>query len=631
MCGITGFNWEDKKLLKSMTDVLSHRGPDSHGIYSDKVISLGHRRLAIIDLSKKGHQPMIYEHKNKKVIITYNGEVYNFQEIKNELEKKGYKFNSTTDTEVILASYLEWGENCVERFNGMWAFAIYDVNKNLLFCSRDRIGIKPFYYYFKNGKFIFASEIKSILKNSEITKELNLEVFNRFISMRYCFGKQTIFEQIEKLLPGHNLIFNLKTKKIFITQYWQRNTNQKLIKNEKIVKKEIINLLKDSITKRLIADVPIGVFLSGGIDSSTIVALMRELNKETEIKTFSIAFEEGNRLNELPWARKIAEQFNTKHEEFIIGPESFKILDDLMWHSDEPTADYASIPLYYLAKNARDKVKTVLTGDGGDELYAGYDYHKMFCYANKISKIPFNNSIISTALKLAPNKLLNKIHKNSSSMNRAAIINRVTQLLNNIKSKNYFKTYGSLVGIISEQERKKLLNETFYKNINSPEFNNHFKTPKNFLNKFLNFDQNILLSDGYLMKTDRMTMAVGLEARVPFLDHRMVDFSFKVHPKLKLHRGTTKYILRKLLNDKLPKKLVWRQKQGFQVPIEHWIKHTLNEQQDAIKSNKNIKKLFNQRELENLFNKYKKGELFYTRQVWNLICFNIWHEKVMQT
>lgn len=629
MCGIIGFNWSDKALIKSMSKKLSHRGPDAEGVYIDKTVSLGHRRLSILDLSKKGNQPMIYEHKNKKAVITYNGEIYNFQKIRAELEKKHYKFNSNTDTEVILAAYLEWGENCVNKFNGMWAFCIYDINKQLLFCSRDRIGIKPFYFYFDKNKFVFASEIKSLFLIPDFNKKLNLQVLNRFITMRYCFGQNTIFEEIKKLLPGNNLIYYLKSKKFEVKKYWNNKTNKMLINNEKLIHDKIISLLSDSIKKRLIADVPVGVFLSGGIDSSTIVALMRSLDKNTEIKTYSLAFEMGEQINELPWAKKISEKFNTTHKEFFIGPDTSKILSKLLWHLDEPMADPAIIPLYYLSKHSRKYVKTVLTGDGGDELFGGYDYYKIFNYSNQLSKIPFGDLLTKITLKITPYYFLNKIHKDSSEIRKDAIINRSYQLIKKLKKKDYFNAYNSLISIISNEERNKLLSKSFFQKLDSSEFNTCFKKPKLFLNKFLYYDQNILLPDSYLMKTDRMTMAVGLEARVPMLDYRLVEFSFNIPPKLKVKNGITKYVLRKTMNNKLPKNLLWREKYGFRVPIENWISENIKQHQEEITKNNEVKKIFNKRELNKIFNNYKKGELFYSRQVWNLICFNVWYKKVM--
>ncbi len=629
MCGITGFNWEDKKLVQLMNKTQNHRGPDDRGIYTDNGVSLGQVRLSILDLSKKGHQPMAYEHKGKKAVITFNGEVYNFQEIRKELENKGYRFNSNTDTEVILASYFEWGENCVNYFNGMWSFCIYDEEQNILFCSRDRLGVKPFHYFFDNSKFAFASEIKSLFFIPGIKKTINRQSLNGFFTMRYCFGNETIFEGIKKLQPGHNLIFDLKNKKLITKKYWDNDTNKKLTTNKSFIHNKIIEILKDSIKKRLIADVPVGVFLSGGIDSSAIVSLMREADKDAEIKTYSLAFEEGEKVNELPWARKIANKFNTKHTEFLIGPDTVDVLSKLLWHLDEPMADPAIIPLYFLAKNSRIHVKTVITGDGGDEVFGGYDYYKIFNHLNVISKIPFSKNICSSALKFAPDFLLKKIHKNSSDMDRNAVIRRITYVIDNIKTKNYFKAYTSLVGIIADNERKKLLNKDYFEEL-PDEFNQYFLQPKKLLNKFLYYDQNVLLPDSYLNKTDRMTMAVGLEAREPLLDYRLLEFSYRIPPKYKVSLGQTKYIFRTAMKGRLPKDLLWRQKQGFQVPVENWIKNLLKEQHDSILTDEYVSKFFNKTELDKIFENYKKGEIFYTRQVWNLMCFNLWHKKVME-
>ena len=619
MCGISGFNWNDSNLIKKMNNSLKHRGPDGFGIYTDNLVSLGHRRLAIIDLTKRGKQPMEYEHKGRKAVITYNGEVYSFLELREKLEKRGYKFKSNTDTEVILASYLKWGFDCVKKFNGMWAFCIYDPQKKILFCSRDRMGQKPFYYYYDEGRFIFASEIKGIL-NHEVERKINWQVFNKFISLRYCFGREAIFKNIYRLLKSENLIFDLKTKKLFIKKYWDISFPISYITSEKLASEQLIKLLKDSIEKRLIADVPLGVFLSGGLDSSTIVSVMRTLDKNKEIKTYSVDFEYGI-YNESKWAKIVSDKFNTTHTSFTISSNSYKILDKILWYLDEPMADPALIPLYYLSKNARKHVTVVLTGDGGDEIFAGYDQYRISLLTEKLSKTKIPIPVIKKIISLTPAKILNKIQKHAEIIGKKAISKRISETINFFRKEDYFSAYLNLISIFDNKERKKFLKKKYLPIQN---YNYLFKKPKNILNKFLYFDQNVLLPESFLMKTDKMTMANSLEARAPLLDPNIVKFSFFISPNLKLHSGITKYLLRKSMKFYLPKEILERKKQTFHVPIEEWIDKDLGKK--FLKTIKNSSSYFNNYYIEKLFKNYKKGKLYYARQIWNIICWIKWEE-----
>ncbi|MFH1439615.1 MAG: asparagine synthase (glutamine-hydrolyzing), partial [Candidatus Woesearchaeota archaeon] len=362
MCGICGFNSENKELIRKMAAVIKYRGPDQSGFYLDANISLGHRRLSIIDLSKKGKQPMFNE--DGSICIVYNGEVYNFKELRGDLERKGHKFYSNTDTEVIIHAYEEYGKKCVEYFNGMFAFAIYDSIKKEIFISRDRIGIKPLYYYIKDNKFAFASEIKSILEDKQIKRDVNLDALNKFITFRYIPEGETIFKNIYRLLSGHCISYDLKKNKIRIQKYWDLDISNKNIlnKSEYYFKKRIRELLKDSVRKRLISDVPLGVYLSGGLDSSSVLAMMRDLNHNDKIKTFSVGFEHDVIGNELKYAKKVSEYFKTDHKEFLIKSDVIKLLPKIIQHLDEPMSDPATIPNYVLSENAKKDVTVVLTG-----------------------------------------------------------------------------------------------------------------------------------------------------------------------------------------------------------------------------------------------------------------------------
>ncbi len=629
MCGICGFNWDDKKLIKLMTNTIKHRGPDDKGHYTDKNVSLGHRRLSIIDLSKNGKNPLPNE--NSDSFIIFNGEIYNFQEIKNNLTK--HKFRSNTDTEVILHAYEEYGEECLKKFNGMFAFCIYDSKKKILFIARDRLGIKPLYYYKNKDKFIFASEIKCILQNNEIKREINKQSLNKFISLRYVPGEETIFNNINRLSSGHYLKYDLKTNKLTIKKYWDlKIDNNARGFNEEYYSKNTYELLKDSVKKRLISDVPLGAYLSGGIDSSAIVALMHKINQETnnteEIKTFSVGFEQGDYVNELPYAKQVSELFNTNHKEIFIKPDVIKVLPEIIWHLDEPMADPALIPVLLLSKQAKKDVTVVLTGDGGDETFAGYDQYRFLKWGNTLKHIPLSHNT-SKIMKLTPNFILDRLYKHSSRMGKDSF-KKVDLMIKAFKNNNQSKAYYELLSLINDDERKSLLTEENYTDINYTDLNNeYFRTKQDFTNQLLHFDTKNLLSESFLMKTDRMTMAHAIEARVPFLDHRLVQFAYNTPSNLKLKNNITKYVLKKSLSKILPHNILHRKKQTFHVPIEQWLKNDLKPFFDSMLDEKEINKLnlFNYSQINKIFKNYNKGELFYARQAWNLICFKIWHDR----
>ncbi len=624
MCGITGFNWDDKELIKEMTNSLIHRGPDAEGHFSDKNISLGHRRLAIIDLSVSGNQPMFNE--NGDIVIVFNGEIYNFKNIKKKL--KSHQFNSNTDTEVLVHLYEELGEKMLQKIEGDFAFCIYDSKLKKLFLARDRMGVKPLYYYFDGTKFIFASEIKSILKCKDIKKSINKIALNKFISLRYIPGKETIFQNIFRMLPGEYLIFDLKNNGLEEYFYWDIETHYLSTKHPiEYYEKNIYNLLKTSVSKRLMSDVPLGVYLSGGIDSSAIVGMMNELGQK-EIKTFSVAFKYGEDVNELPYAKQIAEKFKTDHTEFYIEPDIVHELPKMLYHLDEPIADPAIIPVNLMSKKAKKHITVVLTGEGGDELFGGYDQYRLLNTGNILSKIPFTDHL-SKIMNLVPKSLLNKYYKYSSKMGPDSF-KRVDNMINSFKHKNYAKAYYELMSVFNDDERKNLLIKDSFEEIDYMDLNQTFFSSKmSYLNKLMYFEAKNQMCESFLMKADKMTMAYAIEGRVPFLDHNLVDFAFKIPSNLKVHRGITKYILKKSLRRLLPKEILKRKKQGFIVPIENWIQKDLKESVDQLLDKKEIDKmkLFNYKEVNKIFKNYNKGKLFYGRQAWNLLCFKLWYDQ----
>lgn len=629
MCGICGFNWEDKELVRRMCKSLVHRGPDDKGIYTDKNISLGHKRLSIIDLSKAGKQPMSNE--NGDIWITFNGEIYNFKELRADLEKK-YKFNSNTDTEVIIHAYEEHGEGCLDLLEGDFAFCIYDSRKNIFFLARDRLGVKPLYFYHNKGKFMFASEIKAILENEEVKRQINKDALNKFISLRYVPGEQTIFDNIYRLMSGDYLVYYMDKDVLIHKNYWDLKLYNKRKHSEDYYAKHIIRLFHDSVKQRLISDVPLGAYLSGGIDSSAIVAMMHQIRKQDndkeEIKTFSVGFEQGDYVNELPYARQISDIFSTNHKEIFIKPNVVELLPKIIWNLDEPMADPALIPVYLLSQQAKKDITVVLTGDGGDEVFAGYDQYKFLGWGNKLKHIPFSNNA-SEFMNLMPPSVLNKIYKYSSKMGKDSF-KKVDLMISAFKKDNTAKAYYELVSLINDKERKELLKQDWFRKLNYPALNKeYFMSKQPYLNQLLHFDTKNLLPESYLMKTDRMTMAHAVEGRVPFLDHKLVQFAYNTPSSLKLRNGTTKYILKKSLSRYLPRHILHRKKQTFHVPIESWIKNDLGEYFDSMLDEKQVSKMniFNYSQIHKIFKNYKSGELYYARQAWNLMCFKIWHDK----
>lgn len=540
MCGINGFNFVDKKLIKSMNDSIKHRGPDAEGTFIDKKVSLGHRRLSILDLSVRGKQPMEYTAGKSKVIIVFNGEIYNFQEIRNELILRGHSFNSNTDTEVILASYLEWGEDCVNKFNGMWAFCIYDSTKKILFISRDRIGKKPLHYFFDGNKFIFSSEIKSILEHS-IIKELDKESTDLYFSLGFIPAPKTIYREIKKLEAGHNLIFDLKTKKLEKKKYYLPPTYNPT-KNKRKLIEEGKELLLNSTKLRMIADVPLGAFLSGGLDSSTIVAEMIKNTKKENLNTFSIGFE--GKFDETEFVDLVKDNFKTKHHHRYFKERDFEdTLKKAFFYFDEPFSDPSMFPTIFLSEFAREKLTVSLSGDGGDEVFGGYPRYKIAAKLVALKKMP---------------KFFRKM---------ALIILPESKLKQGIKT--------SLLPLeeIYSSSREDIYKPKVYKDFMRASFSYCLKLAKgDLVEAFILMDRYFLtLSDNYLTKVDRASMAHALEVRSPLLDYRFFEYAARIPSKWKTNIFKTKILMRDLVNDEIPKKIVNRKKAGFTPPIEDWI------------------------------------------------------------
>jgi len=566
MCGIAGlayFNKDrraDPGVLKSMADVIQHRGPDDEGFFIEQNVGLAFRRLSIIDLST-GHQPV--SNHNDTVHIIFNGEIYNYLEHRDALKQKGYKFKTTTDTEVILHLYEEYGVDCLQYLRGMFSFAIWDSNKQQLLCARDRFGIKPFFYYLDDEKFVFGSEIKSILKESGIDRTLSYEALNSFFAFGYITSDLAIYDKIKKLQPAHYLLLTFnKNKKIKIDRYWNIEFEPDYSRSEKQWIEEIDATLSETVRLHMIADVPLGAFLSGGIDSSSVVASMAK-NSDRPIETFSIGFKQEE-YSELKYAKEIAKKFNCNHHEQIVEPESIGLLPKLVEAYDEPFADASAIPTYYVSKFAREHVTVALSGDGGDELFARYN---IYPYLQKIYKYnlapPVINRVVWGGLsKIIPQKIRGKTLAYFLSQNRNHL--------------------GAHLCIWPAYERKKLIlsNGTF-RYTDAPEV---FKEEvlagldkSDFLSNHLYLDMVTYMVDDILTKVDRASMLNSLEVRVPLLDHKFAELTFRIPSNLKLKGGEQKYIFKQAIKSKMPEAIIKRPKTGFGVPLSVWFKSGLKE------------------------------------------------------
>jgi len=629
MCGIIGFNFDDRELLKNMANSIKYRGPDQYGCFIDNFISMASRRLSIIDISTKSKQPIFNE--DGTIFIVFNGEIYNYQELRKDLLNKGHRFKSEGDTETIIHAYEEYGEECLSYFNGMFAFAIYDANNRILFLARDRLGIKPLYYYFNHDKFIFASEIKAILEDKSIHRSINLAALNKFMAFRYNPYAQTILNNIFKLKPAHYLVFDLKEKKIKkYKKYWDVNTNNILKKPLEFYIKETQFLLKKSVERRLISDVPLGVFLSGGLDSSAVVAMMHSLNQKN-IKTYCVNFGEDIRIKDSSYAKIVSDYFNTDHKEIVIQPDLIKELPKIIWHLDEPLADPAAIPAYLMSEFAKRDSKVVLTGFGGDEIYGGYQQYKFLKFRKQFSQIPAfirvllsNQKIKSLQLKLA------KRNFNYLSSFGEEGLNRFIEFINSSDDKS--KSYLNIVSVFSNKERKKLFTSDILTRMEvdlAKEYKKkYFNNSNEYLTQIFYLELKNFLVDNNLIYLDRTTSAHSIEARVPFLEHKLVEFAFKIPPHLKIKGLNEKYILKKAMAPYLPKQIIKRRKEGFFVPIDSWIKNDLKELIPIILSKKNLDRrgIFDYNYIEKMFKMYDKSGLYYARQLWSLVNFEIWYK-----
>ncbi len=611
MCGIAGLlSLGDKPVLleeaHAMCDAIVHRGPDDGGYYASGEVALGMRRLSIIDLSN-GQQPVHNE--DRTIWVVFNGEIYNFKALRACLERQGHRFYTGTDTEVIVHLYEQYGEACVEKLRGMFAFAVWDAPRKTLLLVRDRLGVKPLFYTVADGRLVFASELKAILQLPEIERKLNWRSVNHLFSAMCTPEDESIVDGVHKVKPGHLLVASPRHG-IRVRQYWDVQFEPDYSRKEDYFIERLRDLVEESVQLRLVSDVPLGAFLSGGIDSSAVVAEMAKLSGGP-VKTFSIGFKERE-YNELDYARQVARKFGTDHHELIIDPNVVGIVDDLSWYLDEPFGDSSAIPTYMVSKLASEHVKVVLSGDGGDELFAGYDRYLVERSERRLARL-------------------------SPSIRRTAgFIGR--RMRDGMKGRNFLRhlalddpdRYFDANILFREYDKASLFQPDAYRRItgNDPwaaskvllqDGSNHW------LSRLQYLDLKSYLPNDILTKVDRMSMAHSIEAREPLLDHRLVEFAATIPPELQIQGNTTKYIFKKAMEGILPDEILQRPKRGFAIPIGHWFRGQLSLYvRDLLLSRTSLDRaIFRKSAIERLIDMNDRGRSM-DLQLWTMITFELW-------
>lgn len=622
MCGISGILHRnadrpvDRKILQNMNDIIAHRGPDDEGFYFGAGVGLGHRRLSIIDLGG-GHQPMF--NGDGSVVIVFNGEIFNFHDLTKVLSAAGYQFKTKSDTEVIIHAWEEWGEDCVSHLRGQFAFAIWDENKHKLFLARDRLGIKSlFYAELADGSVIFGSELKAVMQHPDLSREMSLSATEDYFAYGYVPDPKTIFTNVSKLEPGHAVSIDQDGGPLRPMAYWNVDISEGDGRSEKELGEELIERLKEAVKIRMIADVPLGAFLSGGVDSSAIVALMSELSDEP-VDTCSIAFGSKS-FDESPYAQKIADRYETRHETRTVDPSSLDLIDKLVDMYDEPYADSSAMPTYRVCALAREKVTVALSGDGGDELYAGYRRYKFHHYEEQTrSKIPagLRGPLFGTLGRLYP------------KMDWAPRALRAKSTLQAI-AKSSIEGYFDSLSVANDEVRYGFYSDTMKSDLQGYSarevLERHFAdAPTDHpVSKAQYVDLKTYLAGDILTKVDRASMAVSLEVRVPILDHEFVEWSMGVDPALKLNNGEGKYLLKKALEPYVPHDLLYRPKMGFSMPIGEWFRGPLKKRlRDGVCGQRmGDTGMFDMAALEHMVDQHISGRRSHDAVLWSLMMFD---------
>ena len=619
ICGIVSTKPIEGSLIKRMTALLEHRGPDDEGTYLTQDaqhtthIALGHRRLSIIDLSPAGHQPMANE--DKTIWLVYNGELYNFRELRTDLEKQGHKFRSQSDAEVIIHAYEQFGPDCVKKFNGIFALAIWDARKSRLFLARDHLGIKPLYYTKNAGFFAFASEIKALLEIPELKRSMDPASLDSFLTYRFVPSPKTMFKDIYKLPPAHYLLFEKNQVKTGC--YWDYVPKISRKKESDLVA-ELADKFYATVKRQMVSAVPIGALLSGGVDSAAVVAVMSELSSQP-VKTFTVGFEGAGDVNELKEARETAEIFKTEHHEQVISQKDYQSwLPRSIWNLEEPVGTTSALALYYICEVVKGNVKVVLTGQGADEPFAGYDRYKGEKYAAWYQAIP-------AALRKYIIKPIAETLPRSEKLKRAVRSLGTTDAL-----ERFIRIYA----VFDQSMKASLYQPGIQKKLAGQDPAAMIKpiydrvTHLSPLGRMLYLDTRVWLPDDLLLVGDKMSMAHAVEARVPYLDVELIEFIETIPVEYKLKGLTGKYIHKKAVSKWLPKKIINRQKKGFPTPMEQWLKTPafLKYVRELFSESVLFKEYFQKSFVDEMIKKHQTGQETYTRQLFLLLSLELWHK-----
>lgn len=620
MCGISGIYRSgssqpiDPEAAEKMLSVIGHRGPDGDGNFTDGNFWIGFKRLSIIDLST-GDQPMFNE--DSSVVVVCNGEIYNYKELRSELKSKGHTFRSTSDVEVIVHLYEEFGEDFISRLQGMFGIALWDSRNKRLLLARDRIGIKPLYYFYDGRKILFSSEVKSIVAYPGFEKKVSSQALSDLLCLKYVPTPTTLFERVKALPPGHLLVCS-PDGSIKENQYWDLNFEKKMDLSglgEKDLVNHLSDLLHETVESHLMSDVPFGAFLSGGIDSSLVVALMSKF-MDQPVKTYSIGYDDSP-LSELPYAKMVADLYHTDHHDILVSGKDFiELTEPVVWYLDQPIADPPSLALYKLSLFASQDVKMVLTGEGGDELFAGYAR-----YAGE-KAYPFLRFVPSVLRKAAV-----RMSGQIPNMRRPALaLNALSHDDNVTRLTNWFT-------LMSYDMRRSLVTDRFYSSVSDFSGTSAFgrqlagKSFSNYLDKMLYVDTKLWLVDDLLARGDKMTMAASLEGRVPFLDHKLVEFAASLPPEYKVKGLERKYLLKKVAEKWLPKELIYRKKKGFPMPLGAWFREEAREFLRDHVNTTTVKNrgIFDAKAIEELLVEHESGKKNHSTVLWTLLNIEIWH------
>jgi asparagine synthase (glutamine-hydrolysing) len=625
MCGIYGVvsaipeKLVDRDALEQMGHVLYHRGPDDAGCHVDGQVGLGVRRLSIIDLVT-GRQPVTNE--DGTIWLVFNGEIYNFQELRNSLEGKGHRFRSKGDTEVIVHAYEEYGVDCLEHLNGMFALAIWDAPRRRLFMARDRLGIKPLHYWVDSDQIVFGSELKAVLAHPDVPRCVDISALDQYLTLEYIPAPRTIFQEVRKLLPGHRLIF--QAGRLTVEPYWDIQLCEPP-KDSATCVEMLTDLIRDAVRLRLVSDVPLGALLSGGIDSSTIVAFMSEASS-MPVRTYSIGFDDQT-YDELPYARTIAARYGTDHCEEVLQPDITDLTERLVQHLDEPFADTSIFPTYLVSRLASQSVKVVLSGDGGDEVFGGYETY----VAQNLDR--YYRWLPAPVRQQTLPALVDWVRPRPA---KKGVVNKTKRFVEGGALPARLQHARWMV-FMTDGDKRALYRPALQASLNgcaatSP-LEHGFERVATWdpLAQQQYVDIKTYLAEDILTKVDRMSMAASLEARVPLLDHRIVEFALSLPPQMKLRRGTTKVILREAMRGRLPEAVLNKPKEGFSIPLKHWLRGPLLPMMTDLLSAGSVQRrgYFESQTVRRWMQEHQEGRFNHSHRLWTLMVFELWHRQVL--